>query len=104
MPSVLQLYDLGRFPLDADRVSKDSHILPIVEISVLVRVFRIHCVHVKVLVVLTKNGRALVDRVAATLTHTSVSSINPLVTLSSGAIDGITCHVPSSRSDTLSIG
>lgn len=40
-------------------------------------------------VVLTKQGRALVDRVAIPLTHASVSSINPLVTLASGAIDGI---------------
>jgi flagellar hook-associated protein 1 FlgK len=40
-------------------------------------------------VVLSKLGRALVDRVAVTLTHTSASSLNPLVTLASGAIDGI---------------
>ena len=41
------------------------------------------------IVVLTKTGRALVDRVPVTLTHASVSSLNPLVTLNSGAIDGI---------------
>jgi flagellar hook-associated protein 1 FlgK len=40
-------------------------------------------------VVMTKLGRTLVDRIAVTMTHTSVSSINPLVTLASGAIDGI---------------
>jgi len=40
-------------------------------------------------VVLTKLGRTLVDRIAVTLNHTSVSSLNPLVTLASGAIDGI---------------
>lgn len=40
-------------------------------------------------VVMSKLGRSLVDRVAVTLTHTPVSSLNPLVTLASGAIDGI---------------
>ncbi len=41
------------------------------------------------IVVLTKLGRPLVDRTATTLSHTSVSSINPLTTHASGAIDGI---------------
>ena len=41
------------------------------------------------IVVLSKLGRPLVDGVAATLTHTSVSGMNPLVTLASGAVDGI---------------
>lgn len=41
------------------------------------------------IVVMTKLGRSLVDRVAATLTHTSISSSNPLTTHASGAIDGI---------------
>ena len=40
-------------------------------------------------VILSKLGRSLLDRVPVTLTHTTVSSINPLVTLASGAIDGI---------------
>jgi flagellar hook-associated protein 1 FlgK len=41
------------------------------------------------IVVLSKLGRSLVDSTAVTLTHTPVSSLNPLVTLASGAIDGI---------------
>lgn len=41
------------------------------------------------IVVMTSLGRSLVDRVAATLTHTPVSSINPLTTHASGGIDGI---------------
>lgn len=41
------------------------------------------------IVVMTKLGRSLVDRVASPLTHTPVSSINPLTTLASGGVDGI---------------
>jgi flagellar hook-associated protein 1 len=44
------------------------------------------------IVILTKLGRPLVDRTAATISHTSVSSINPLTTHTSGAIDGITLN------------
>jgi len=44
------------------------------------------------IVLLTKLGRPLVDRTASTLSHTSVSSINPLTTHASGAIDGITLN------------
>lgn len=41
------------------------------------------------IVVMTNLGRPLVDRVASPLSHTPVSSINPLTTLASGGIDGI---------------
>ena len=41
------------------------------------------------IVVMTSLGRSLVDRTAATLSHTPVSSINPLTTHASGGVDGI---------------
>jgi flagellar hook-associated protein 1 FlgK len=41
------------------------------------------------IVVMTKGGRTLVDRTAVTLSHSSVSSINPLTTHDGGAISGI---------------
>ena len=41
------------------------------------------------IVVLSKGGRTLVDGTAATISHTSVSGINPLVTHAGGAIDTI---------------
>ena len=40
-------------------------------------------------VVLTSTGRALVDRAAATLSHTSTATVGPLITLAAGSIDGI---------------
>jgi len=40
-------------------------------------------------VVLTKTGHALVDSGAATIDHTATSSVNPLITLAAGSIDGI---------------
>lgn len=41
------------------------------------------------IVVLNKTGRALVDSGAATLSHTATTSVNPLITLAAGSIDGI---------------
>lgn len=40
-------------------------------------------------VVLTKQGRTLVDRTASTLSHTPISGSDPLITLASGGISGI---------------
>ena len=40
-------------------------------------------------VVLTTTGHALVDSGAATIDHTATSSVNPLITLAAGSIDGI---------------
>lgn len=51
------------------------------------------------IVVMTKSGQTLVDRTAATLTHTAVSSVDPLVTLASGAIDGINLNGTDITSD-----
>ena len=55
---VLQLNALRRLSFDRDGFANDAHILPAIEITVLMRILRIHLVYVQVFVILAEHSKA----------------------------------------------